>query len=66
MEESLKIEITKAEAEQFEAMLDVVLKEIDASLKRMDEYEASRLKNQAETDLLRARIKEMLNVGAAH
>ena len=62
MEESIKIEMTKSEAERFEAMLDAVLKEIDASLERMDKYEAERLKNQAETEALRAQIQVMLNV----
>ncbi len=66
MEEAIKIEMTRIEAEQFSAMLEAGLKEIDAAIKRMDEYEAERLKYQAETHALMEQIKVILNVEAAY
>lgn len=66
MEEAIKIEMTKSEAEQFSAMLEAGLKEIDAAIERMDRYEAERLKYQAETHALMEQIKVILNVEATH
>lgn len=62
MEEVGKIEMTKSEAEQFRALLEVGLQEMDEASERMDRYEAQRLKDQAETRLLMDRIKALLNV----
>lgn len=62
MQETIKLEMTRSEAELFEATLDMVLREMDASFKRMDVYEAERVQLQAETRALLTRLEEMLHV----
>ena len=62
MQETFKLEMTKSEAEQFDALLEAGLKEMDASFKRMDQYEAETLRLQAETRAMLSQLEVMLNV----
>ncbi len=62
MQETIKLEMTKSEAEQFDALLEAGLKEMDASFKRMDQYEAETLRLQAETRAMLSQLEVMLNV----
>ncbi|MEP7338940.1 MAG: hypothetical protein ABI977_14490 [Acidobacteriota bacterium] len=62
MQETIKLEMTQSEAEQFQTALDMVLKEMGASIERMDKYEAERLQLQAETRALLTQLEGMLHV----
>lgn len=62
MEETVKLEMSKSEAEQFNALLESGLKEMEASFKRMDQYEAETLRLQSETRAMLAQLEVMLNV----
>ncbi|MFN0109716.1 MAG: hypothetical protein ACKVZH_12755 [Blastocatellia bacterium] len=62
MQETIKLEMTKSEAEQFNTMLESGLKEMDASFKRMDQYEAETLQLQAETRAMLSQLEVMFNV----
>ncbi|MEK7830838.1 MAG: hypothetical protein AAB401_07120 [Acidobacteriota bacterium] len=61
MQETIKLEMTKSEAEQFNALLEFGLKEMDASFKRMDGYEAETLRLQAETRAMLFQLEVMFN-----
>lgn len=62
MQETIKLEMTKSEAEQFNALLETGLSEMDASFKRMDQYEAETLQLQAETRAMLSQLEVMFNV----
>lgn len=62
MQETIKLEMTKSEAEQFNAMLEAGLVEMDASFKRMDQYEAETLRLQTETRAMLSQLEVMFNV----
>ncbi|MBP6824589.1 MAG: hypothetical protein KA368_23795 [Acidobacteria bacterium] len=62
MQETIKLEMTKSEAEQFNALLEAGLREMDASFKRMDQYEAETLQLQAETRAMLSQLEVMFNV----
>lgn len=62
MQETIKLEMTKSEAEQFNALLETGLSEMDASFKRMDQYEAETLQLQAETRAMLSKLEVMFNV----
>lgn len=62
MQESVKLEMSQSEAEQFNTLLEAALKEMEASFKRMDEYEAETLRLQAETRAMLSQLEERFNV----
>ena len=62
MEEMVRLEMTKAEAELFETTLNQLVQELRASNERMDQMEAERLQLQAETRATINQLKVMLNV----
>lgn len=62
MEETVRLEMTKAEAEQFQALLERFAQEVREADQRMDQMEAERLQLQAETRVLLQQIKELLHV----
>lgn len=61
MQETIKLEMTQSEAEQFNALLETGLKEMEASFKRMDQYEAETLQLQAETRAMLSHLEVMFN-----
>ncbi len=61
MQETIKLEMTQSEAEQFNALLESGLKEMDASFKRMDQYEAETLQLQAETRAMLSQLETTLH-----
>ncbi len=65
MEESIKLEMTKFEAEQFSIMAETCLKQIRAANEQMDQHEREIERLDQSTDEIISQIREMLHVEAA-
>ncbi|MGH9842695.1 MAG: hypothetical protein ACREEM_28460 [Blastocatellia bacterium] len=62
MEETINLEMTKAEAEQFRSVLESGLQELRATEERMDRIESERLRLRAETRAMLDQLKAAWNV----
>ncbi len=62
MEETVKLEMTKAEAEQFQAFIADCLEKMRQSNARMDQDEAEIAQLKAETRAMLNQLKATLNV----
>ncbi|MDQ3754183.1 MAG: hypothetical protein M3371_05560 [Acidobacteriota bacterium] len=62
MEETIKLEMTKAEAEQFQALIADCLEKMRQANQRMDQEEEESERLKAETRAMLNQIKATLNV----
>lgn len=62
MEETIRLEMTKAEAEQFQSLIADYLEKMRQANKRMDEDEEEIARLRAETRAMLNQIKATLNV----
>ena len=61
MEEFIKLEVTKSEAEQFRIMAETCLKEIHAANEQMDQHEREIERLDQHTDAIISQIKKVLH-----
>ncbi len=62
MEQTIKLEMTKADASLLSMAMDQCLQTVKESLEKMEQAEAERLQLQAETQVMLAQMRTMFNV----